>query len=232
MRLSLRYAPGVAVNLAQLRKQPFVHERHVAAVHLQDRAGIRRIPERTQLAVEVVTGPHAAKPLELTAVDVAPGPLGSARKLVAGQHPPDDALEQADQLPLADQIEREGGLAIRIDRKAIHLHEIAGIEFRLDEVARDAPLTHALEDRDVVATDATQVGQGRRVEVEAPDPPEREQRLTDQLPEEERDHQIHVRWWPRVQLGDAHQRYAVALGDQVHTLLLACERVGLRGHDR
>jgi hypothetical protein len=69
------------------------------------------------------------------------------------------------------------------------------------------------------------------VEVEAAGAAEREERLADPLPEEERDHHVHVLRRGAVQLLLGHERQAVALRHEVHALLIAGERVGLRRHD-
>ena len=112
-----------------LRKQALVHERELAAVHLDQRARVGRVPERAQLALEVVArAARGAAPRTPRASRSGPRPAASRGSSSPPERAPHHALEQREQALLALQVERERGGGVRVDREALDLDQVAGVE--------------------------------------------------------------------------------------------------------
>ena len=204
------------------------------ALHVQHRTGPGWVPEGPHLALHVVPGPHDSQLLELGARHVAALPLRPARQLLAPQGALDHALEQPEQPLLAAHVQRQRRLGGGVDREALHLHQVARVDALVHEVAGDPPLLTALEEGHVVAADAAEVRERRRVEVHGADPPERDERLADAVPEEEGHDKVHLAeraaLGGRVEVVLAHERQPEPLGHQVHPLLVGGPVVRVRGH--
>ena len=227
--IASRQPARVAVGRRDVRQQRLVDQRQPAPVHLEHGAGPGRVPEGAQLARRGRRpGAPRAAPRTRRASRSAPRPgacAGAARRRARARSTRSNSPTRRSWLLRSS--EKAVSASVSIGKRSTSTR--SPVSKRSSTKWHETPQPiQPLEDGHVVAADTAEVGQRRGVEVQAADPPERDQRLADPVPEQERDDHVHIRRRVRVELVLAHQREPVAAGGQVEPLRRACGVVGRR----